>query len=464
MKKVYPAPQYPIYQKEDHSTSVRKGRGCGVYYWQKCINCSKILPADNFFYTCPDCGSLLLVERDEEYIDKLVGKGKKAKDYFDAIRFGKARKQYPEGSGVFMWLPHLLPGFPRKEAVSLHEGFTDLFEIPDWLKKKTGLKNLFIKMEGQLPSESFKDRGMSVAISEALRLQKFYPNLNIKFVACASTGDTSASAAIYSAYVRDRLRCIVFLPHQRVSEGQLFQVISHGALVLSIKHPQGFDGCMKLVQEYCKNRPNIVLLNSKNSFRVAGQETIALEICHDLNWNAPDWISIPCGNGGNLTALLISLLRMKQRGMIKTLPGVIVAQTQSANTLVRWSQSNFQKYEPSAFKETIASAMNIQNPVSFPRIQKLYKQFKIKFYDASEEEIQKTRSLFMGAGANICPQTAVALKAVLQAREEKVIKENDVVVAIGTASGIKFTHTKDLTNPPHIINGTIESIEKAISI
>lgn len=327
-------------------------------------------------------------------------------------------------------------------------------------------------MEGQLPSESFKDRGMSVAISEALRLQKFYPKLKIRFVACASTGDTSASAAIYSAYVKDRLRCIVFLPHEKVSAGQLFQAMAHGALVLSIKHPKGFDGCMALIQKFCARHPEIVLVNSKNAFRIVGQETIALEICQDLHWKAPKWISIPCGNGGNLTAFLISLLRMKERKMIKSLPGLIVAQTKGANTLVRWGKSNFRIYKPGLFKNTIASAMNIQDPVSFPRIEKLHKKFRVEFFDVSEKDTQKTRALFMGAGANVCPQTAVALDAVLQAREKKIIKEKDVVVTIGTASGVKFSKSgikhhlkgniKNLANPFKVIKGTIGDIEKAI--
>lgn len=443
-----------------------------VYYWQECINCGTIIKPDNFCYTCPKCDNLLLVERDEDWIDKHVGKGKKARQFFNNIRYGQDRKKYPNDSGVFMWLDHILPGFPKSEAVSLREGFTDLFEIPDWLKKEIGLNKLFIKMEGQLPSESFKDRGMSIAVSEALRLQKFYPHLGIRYVACASTGDTSASAAIYSAYVRNKLDCIVFLPNEKVSPEQLFQVMAHGATVLSIKHKDGFDGCMKLIQEYCQAHPEIVLLNSKNSFRLVGQETIFLEICHDLDWQVPDWISVPVGNGGNITSLLVSFLRMKKRGLINKLPGIIAAQTKSANTLVRWAESKFKKYEPHAFKDTVASAMNIQNPVSFPRIKKLYKNFDIKFFDVSEENIQKTRALFMRAGANICPQTAVALDSVLQARENKIIKESDIVVTVGTASGVKFAKSsidyhmgnrKDqFSNPPHIINGTIESIEKEL--
>lgn len=445
-----------------------------VYFWQRCIDCNAKLLPDKFYYTCPKCGSLLLVERDEEYIDKIVGKGKKAQAFFDAIRFGKGRNEYPNGSGVFMWLPHILPGFPKEMAVSLQEGFTDLFEIPDWLKKKVGMQHLYIKMEGQLPSESFKDRGMSVAISEALRLQKYYPNLKIRSVACASTGDTSAAAAIYSAYVKDRLNCIVFLPHENISEEQLFQAMSHGALVLSIKHKKGFDGCMELISQYCQKHKELVLLNSKNAFRVAGQETISLEICQDLSWKAPNWISVPCGNGGNLTALLISLLRMKERGMIEKLPGIIVAQTKNANTLVRWAKSNFRDFTPGAFKDSVASAMNIQNPVSFPRIKKCINNFDVHYFDVEEEQIQKTRALFMSSGANICPQSAVALDGILQARAKNIIKEKDTVVSISTASGVKFAKSglsyhmeqkrNGFSNPYHTVSGNIDSVEEAIAM
>ena len=445
-----------------------------VYFQHKCIKCDSQFKPDKFFYTCPNCGSLLLVERDEEYVDKTVGVGRQARLFFDNIRFGKARDKYPNGSGVFMWLPLILPGFPKDSVISLREGFTDLFEIPDWLKKKVGLKNLYIKMEGQLPSESFKDRGMSIAVSEAIRLQKYYPKLGIKYIGCASTGDTSAAAAIYSAYVKDKLKCVVFLPYEKISPGQLFQAMAHGASTLAIKHPKGFDGCMKLIQEYCGSHKDFVLVNSKNDLRIVGQETTALEICQDLHWRAPKWISIPCGNGGNITALMMSLWRMYERKMIDSLPGIIVAQTKGANTLVRWKKSNFKTYNPGQFKDTVASAMNIQDPVSFPRIESLYKKFKLVFFDVPEVNIQKTRALFMSGGANVCPQTAVALDAVIQARANRVVKENDTVVTISTASGLKFSESgiahhmkgkaKDYANPYKIVGGTIKDVERAVKL
>jgi len=432
------------------------------------------------FYTCParlpdgqECGGLLLVERDEDFVKNKIGVGKTAQNYFDNLRFGEARKIYPNDSGVWLFRHFILPDFPERAIISLKEGQTDLFEIPDWLKKETGLSNLYIKMEGQSPSESFKDRGMPVAISDALRLQQDYPALGIKGISCASTGDTSAAAAVYSAYVRDKLRCLVLVPYQKISDPQLFQAMAHGAEVKAISHPKGFDGCMQLIQEFTARHPELVLVNSKNDMRVVGQETIALEILQDLGWHSPDWVAIPVGNAGNIAALLNSLLRAKKFGLIEKLPGIIGAQTLSADTLVRWAESGFIKYEPGEYKDTVASAMNINDPVSFPRVKKLYGEFNIKFYGSEENEILKTWARFTRAGANICPQSAVALNAVLKAREEGVIKEKDLVVSISTASAIKFAEAgirhhktgrpEDFANPYEVVEGDLDALEKSLS-
>ncbi|KKT91028.1 MAG: Threonine synthase [Parcubacteria group bacterium GW2011_GWC1_45_13] len=427
---------------------------------------------EKFFYTCPDCGGLFLVERDEDYVKNKIGAGHTAQNYFDNLRFGEARKIYPNDSGVWLFRDFILPGFPERAIISLKEGQTDLFEIPDWLKKETGMQNLYIKMEGQSPSESFKDRGIPVAISDALRLQQDYPALGIKGISCASTGDTSAAAAVYSAYVRDKLRCLVLVPYQKISDPQLFQAMAHGAEVKAINHPKGFDGCMQLIQKFTARHPELVLVNSKNDMRVVGQETIALEILQDLGWQAPDWIAIPVGNAGNIAALLNSLLRAKEFGIIDKLPGIVGAQTLSADTLVRWAESGFIKYEPGEYKDTVASAMNINDPVSFPRVKKLYAQFNIKFYSSDEKEILKTWARFTRAGANICPQSAVALNAVLKAREG-VIKEKDLVVSISTASAIKFAEAgirhhktgrpEDFANSYEIVDGNLEALEKSLA-
>lgn len=444
-----------------------------LHYWMECISCGKKMPHDKNYYICSDCGSLLLPERDEDYIRSKIGEGEKAQAYFDNIRYGSLRKKYPYDSGVFMWLDYILPGFPLEAALSLREGFTDLFEPPEWLKKEIGLNQLFFKMEGQGPSGSFKDRGMSIAVSEVRRLQLYHPELGIKFIACASTGDTSAAAAGYAAYHRDKINCVVFLPYEKISDGQLAQAMMSGATVVAIKHPQGFDACLELIREFCSRHSDYVLVNSANSFRLIGQETIYLEIFQDLRWKAPRWISLPVGNAGNLTALLNACLRAKRTGLIKQLPGIIVGQTQSANTLVRWGRSGFKDYKPGVFKDTVASAMNIRDPLSFPRIKKLIDEFQVLFYDVSEEDIQKTRAKFNRAACDLCPQGAVAMHAALQARDDGLVKKDDLIVVVSTASGLKFVDSainyhakssKESYANPYLVakTSTVEGIENLL--
>jgi len=414
----------------------------------------------------------LLVQRDEDYVKKSIGSGKAAQIYFDNLRFGSERKDYPNDSGVWLWRDFILPGFPETEIVSLKEGQTDLFETPGWLKHDLGLKNLYIKLEGQAPSESFKDRGMPVAVSDARRLKHEYPELGISGISCASTGDTSAAAAIYSGYVRNELSCLVLVPNDKISDSQLFQAMAHGAKVRAINHPDGFDGCMRIIQEFTQQHPELILVNSKNDMRIVGQESIALEIIQDLGWQVPDWISIPIGNAGNLTALLNSLKRAKAYGLIDKLPGILGAQTTSADTLVRWSESGYKNYRPGAYHDTVASAMNINDPVSFPRVKSLMDGFDIHFYRADEGAILDTWAQFTEAGANICPQGAVALNAVIQARAEDVVNPDDVVVSISTASMIKFTDAGISYHKPHssgkfanpyvAVGGTIKDLEQSL--
>ena len=444
-----------------------------AFFWYQCIVCGSAFEPDRFYRLCPECRGLLMVERDEDRIDWQVGQGREAQDYFDAIRYGPNRGRYPNGSGVFMWLSLLLPGFPVEAVVSLREGHTDLFEVPDWFKSRIGMTNLFIKMEGQLPSGSFKDRGMCVAVSDAVRIR----NIALRrgggppggarnsrwLVICASTGDTSASAGMYVAYARDRLESMVILPYQGTSGIQAFQSQAAGAINALVDDPQGFDACMRVAEEYCELHPEAVMVNSENPMRIVGQESIALEICQDLKWQAPDWIVVPSGNGGNLTSFLVSLMRMKRRKLIDRLPGIIVAQSEAANTLVRWGRSGFQSYEPGVRRPSVASAMNIQDPVSFPRIKKLHAPFDLRFYDTPEERIVERRGQWMSTGANICTQTAVALDAAIQAREQGVIDAEDHVVVIGTANGLKFPTSDGLCYQEFVISASVDELDAKVA-
>lgn len=447
-----------------------------VHYRQKCIQCGTEYPTDRFAYVCeqPDCGGLLLVERDEDRVRALIGAGGDARDRLDRIRWSETARRYPAGSGVFGWKDFILPGFPDAACLSMNEGHTDLFELPGWLRRELGLGPAFIKLEGQNPSGSFKDRGMSVAVSETLRLQLMHPGLGIEGVCCASTGDTSAAAAAYAAYARDRLRCVILVPHKNISAAQLTQALKFGARVVAVDHPDGFDGCMRIIQQFSRKHDELILVNSKNAFRIAGQETIGLELCQDLRWKAPDWIAIPVGNAGNLTALLLGLKRALDHGLINRLPGVLAGQAAVCDTLVRWDENGRvpEAYRPGRFQPSVASAANISDPVSFPRVDYLLRHFDAHFFRVSEEEIQDAQMSVTRCGVDICPQTGIALSAILQARANNVVGETDTVAAIGTATGLKFSESaasyhaegagRAHSNPFRVAEGSLESVETVL--
>lgn len=448
-----------------------------IFFQQHCIRCGTHYPSDRFTYVCtqPGCGGLLLVERDEKAITARIGSGASAQAYFDDIRWGERSRTYPYGSGVFAWKDLILPGFPDEACLSMREGTTDLFQLPQWLQRELGLGPTFVKLEGQNPSGSFKDRGMSVAISETLRLQETYPDLGITGVCCASTGDTSAAAAAYAAYARDRLNCIILVPHNKISPAQLNQAMQFGAKVVAIDSPDGFDGCMRIIQEFSATHSELVLVNSKNAFRLVGQETIGIEMLQDFRWQVPDWLAIPVGNGGNLTALLIGLKRAHHHGLIDQLPGILVGQATVCDTLVRWDEQgrSSDAYQPGSFQPSVASAANICDPVSFPRIEQLLNSFECHFFRASEDEIQDAQMNIARGGVDLCPQTGIAIHAMFEARDRGLVTDAHTTGIISTATGLKFSessvqyHTEHTSakysNKFRVAQGSTHAVEELLA-
>lgn len=437
-------------------------------FHMKCIECGQVMPHNQPLYDCIFCRGLLMPERDDDFIRSYIGCGEAIQTYFDSIKYSRRSAIYPYGSGVFRYADFLMPGFPREAMISLREGDTDLLTPPEELRKKVGIPKLYVKMEGQNPTGSFKDRGMCVAISEVKRLRMIYGiSRAIRGVICASTGDTAAAAAAYAAE-ETGMPCLVFMAHGKVAPGHVVQSMRLGAILIALEDKDGFDGAIKTASAFSKKHPEFVLVNSKNPFRLIGQEAIALEIFQDLNWKAPEWISIPVGNGGNLTALLMSCLRAREFGLINELPRIMIAQPEVSNTIVRWVRSGFMDYAPRTYADSVASAMNIQDPVSFMRIKRLYQEFDILAYDVSETMIQDTRAQFK----HLDPHGAVAMAAALQAREDGRIREENTGVVISTASDLKFQESNfayhsnpgnEYANPLRIVPGTVEAVEKAIS-
>ena len=419
--------------------------------WFQCINphCGATYPLNAVVYHCTKCQSLLEVQHD---LEALARRGAAA--WMKLFEDRYKSNAWPYGSGVWGKKEWILPQIDNTNIVSLYEGGTNLF----WAErfgKMIGLNDLWIKLCGNTHSGSFKDLGMTVLVSQVK--QMISEGAPIKAVACASTGDTSAALATYCAAAG--IPSIVLLPRGKISIAQLVQPVSNGALVLYLD--TDFDGCMKLVQEITKD-PTLYLANSMNSLRVEGQKTVGIEIVQQFDWEAPDVIIIPGGNLGNVSALGKGLLMLNELGLIAKLPRIVVAQAERANPLYRAYQRNFEVFEPIQAQKTLASAIQIGNPVSFEKAVRTLKQFKGIVEQASEEELADAAALGDRTGMFNCPHTGVALAVMLKLLKAGKIDKAERVVVISTAHGLKFVemkvkyHQKELEFPSRYANQPIE--------
>ncbi|MBE17609.1 MAG: threonine synthase [Nitrospinae bacterium] len=399
--------------------------------WLKCTNenCETSYSVFETIYRCRQCGELLEVEHDLKELQS-----KSASEWRHLFDDRYKRNNWPHGSGVWGKKEWIFPNVENENIISFYEGGTNLFWA-ERLEKELGLSELWIKQCGNSHTGSFKDLGMTVLVSATK--QMINDGKEIKALACASTGDTSAALAAYAAAAN--IPSLIFLPKDKVSVAQLIQPITNCALVLSID--TDFDGCMEIVQKVCEKYP-IYLANSINSIRLEGQKTVSIELTQQFNWEVPDIIIIPGGNLGNISALGKGFLQMQQLGLIDKLPRLVCAQAKNANPLYRSYINNFNSFESMKAETTLATAIQIGNPVSFKRAIKTLKHFNGIVEEASEEELANAMARADKTGMYNCPQTGVAL-AVL----EKLIKKGEIdrkekVVVISTAHGLKFTEVK----------------------
>lgn len=419
--------------------------------WFQCINeqCGATYPLNLVVYHCAQCGSLLEVQHDLQALSR-----RSAAAWMKVFEERYKGNEWPYGSGVWGKKEWILPEIDNANVVSLYEGGTNLFWA-ERFSKVIGLNDLWIKLCGNTHSGSFKDLGMTVLVSQVK--QMISEGAPIRAVACASTGDTSAALATYCAAAG--IPSIVLLPRGKISIAQLVQPISNGALVLYLD--TDFDGCMKLVQEITKD-PTLYLANSMNSLRVEGQKSVGIEIVQQFDWEAPDVIIIPGGNLGNVSALGKGLLMLKDLGILAKLPRVVVAQAERANPLYRSFLRNFEVFEPIQAQKTLASAIQIGNPVSFEKAVRTLKQFHGIVEQASEEELADAAALGDRTGMFNCPHTGVALAVLLKMLKAGKIDKAERVVVISTAHGLKFVemkvkyHQKELDFPCRYANQPIE--------
>lgn len=399
--------------------------------WFQCIDpeCGETYEIFEVVYRCRKCNELLEVVHDEVSLAKTRPETWKGL-FDDRIR----SNQWPYGSGVWCRKEMVLPQLSDESTVSMYEGGSNLF----WAERfgrEIGLPDLWVKQCGNSHTGSFKDLGMTVLVSAVKEMRT--RGQNIPAVACASTGDTSAALAAYCAAAD--IPSIVLLPRNKVSLAQLVQPISNGAIVLSLE--TDFDGCMATVQELT-DRENIYLANSMNSLRVEGQKTVGMEIVQQFDWQVPDTIVIPGGNLGNVSALGKGFLLMEKLGMIDKRPRIVVAQAQHANPLYLAYKKSFKEYEAVAAKPTLASAIQIGNPVSYKKAVRILQQFDGIVEQASEQELADASAHADRTGMFNCPHTGVALAVLVKLVNRGDIDRNERVVVVSTAHGLKFADQK----------------------
>ncbi len=396
--------------------------------WFECeLGCT--YPLNEIIYRCKNCDGLLQVKHDMELL-----KQRSANDWKTLFEQRYMRTQYPYGSGVWGKKELVCPIIDDENIISMYEGGTNLFWA-DRFGEQLGVSDLWIKQCGISHTGSFKDLGMTVLVSMVNQI--ITESGNIRAVMCASTGDTSASLAAYAAAAG--IPAIILLPKEKVSREQLIQPIANGALTLSLE--TDFDGCMAIVQQLA-SRKEFYLANSINSLRIEGQKTISIEIVQQFDWEVPDWIIIPGGNLGNVSALGLGFLMMYELGIIDKLPRIACAQAERANPLYQSYQTGFKEFKAITAQSTQATAIQIGNPVSVHRAIRILRKFDGIVDQASETELADAAARADRTGLFNCPHTGVALAVLIKMVERKQIKNDDRVIVISTANGLKFPDFK----------------------
>ncbi len=313
-----------------------------------------------------------------------------------------------------------------------------------------GLDHLFLKHEGENPTGSFKDRGMTVGVTMASLL-------GAQAVACASTGNTSASLAWYAAQAG--MRGIVFLPAGNVTVGKLAQSLAYGATTIQIDGD--FDAAMQLVEQVC-NDLGIYLLNSLNPYRVEGQKSIGFELLQQLNWQAPDWLVLPAGNLGNTSAIGKAFRQAYQLSLISHMPRFASIQAAGANPFYRSFQQGFTMREP-VQAQTVATAIKIGDPVSFTRARRVIEESNGLVEEVTDAEILAAKTIIDRSGLGCEPASAATLAGIRKLVERGVMKRDESVVGVLTGNLLKDTLTGiPQTGENVVVTASIEAVRRVL--
>ena len=404
-----------------------------------CLDCEGEFGIDRMLYTCPDCKGLLLLHDKNFGHLKEIG-GEKWREIFDYRRM----LNHQSLKGIFLYYEFIAPIIPLDHIIYLGEGHTPVVEANDRLKEIVGL-DFYFKDDGLNPSASFKDRGMACAMSYINSYAKKEGIKNLLAI-CASTGDTSASAALYASYMGDFLKSAVLLPHGKVTPQQLSQPLGSGARVLEI---QGvFDDCMKVAESLAENY-QVALLNSKNSWRILGQESFSFEIAQDFDYEVGDKVVvIPIGNAGNITAVMNGFLKFYKTGIINKLPKIVGVQSEHADPVYRYyleEDPSRRAFKPVTVQPSVAQAAMIGNPVSMPRVVEIVREYnrtsgdrRVFVVQVTEQEIMDSMIIANRNGNIACTQGGESMAGLKKAIRKGYVRSGEVGILDSTAHALKF--------------------------
>lgn len=386
----------------------------------RCIACGATPASAAQDFRCTSCGDLLEFFFPEWNFDPAE---LKSRWLSRRASVGLDRRDLLDQSGVWRFR-ELLPHIPEENVITLREGNTPLYRMPR-CARTTGVENLYAKHQGMNPTASFKDTGMTVAASSAHQ-SKF------RWVACASTGNTSASMAAYAA--RGNMHSLVLIPEGKISWGKLSQSLDYGALTCQLR--TDFDGCVRILNELVRLKP-VYLLNSVNPYRIEGQKTAAIELLEQLGWEPPDHIIVPGGNLGNSSAIGKALIEMLELKLISRLPKLSIIQAQGANPFYRSvRQFGGKKLEPMT-ADTLASAIRIGNPASWKKALRVLEATGGEVEEVSEVEIAIAKAEIGADGIGCEPASAVTLAGLKKLRAKGFVKAGESVVLILTGHALK---------------------------
>ncbi len=405
----------------------------------RCLDCGAEYDISQLLYTCPRCKGLFLLE------DKAVARLKKHSGAFWRRLFDYRRMlNLPALQGIFRFYELIAPVIPLADIIYLGEGHTPQVAANEQLAREVGAA-FYFKNDGQNPSASFKDRGMAAALSYLNFLAR-RPGAGRLLAICASTGDTSAAAALYAAYLGAKVASAVLLPHGKVTPQQLAQPLGSGAKVLEI--PGVFDDCMKVVEALADNY-QVALLNSKNSWRIRGQESYAYEIAQYFDYDlSQKVVVVPIGNAGNITAIMQGFLRLLDLKIIERLPRLIGVQSRHADPVFRYylePDKAKRVFKPVTVQPSVAQAAMIGNPVSMPRVIRLVDEYQrlagsgaVAVVQVSEQEIMDSMLLANRHGHIACTQGGESFAGFRAALKAKLVLPGEVAVLDATAHHLKF--------------------------